>query len=147
MDECQAQSFGPPPLAYTAVMASVIAFMDDLMFLSRVREAARALGLEVRGARTLSQLQEACSPPPRVVLMDLDSPRLPAAEALAALRADPGLAEVPVVGFFSHVHGERARAAQAAGCTRVLARSAFVQRLPELLGAPGTADPTPGGET
>src|SRR5258708_3430521 len=115
MDECQAVSLATPPLAYTAVMASVIAFMDDLMFLSRVREAARALGLEVRGARTLPQLLEACSPPPRAVLMDLDSPRLPAAEALAALRADPGLAAVPVVGFFSHVHRERARAAHAAG--------------------------------
>ncbi|HXB56151.1 MAG TPA: hypothetical protein VN461_15335 [Vicinamibacteria bacterium] len=126
-------------------MPPVIAFMDDLMFLSRVKEAARALGLEVHGVRTLAQLREACSPPPQVVLMDLDSPRLPATEALAALRSDPGLAGVPVVGFFSHVHGERARAAQAAGCTRVLARSAFVQKLPELLARPGTADP--GGET
>ena len=128
-------------------MPPVIAFMDDLMFLSRVREAARAQGLEVRGVRTLSELREACSSPPQVVLMDLDSPRLPTAEALAALRADPGLAGVPVVGFFSHVHADRARAAQDAGCTRVLARSAFVQKLPELLGAPGTAGPAAGGET
>jgi CheY-like chemotaxis protein len=127
-------------------MPPVIAFMDDLMFLSRVREAARAQGLEVRGARTLLELQEACSTPPRVVLVDLDSPRLPTGEALASLRADPGLAGVPVVGFFSHVHGERARAAQAAGCTRVLARSAFVQKLPELLASPGTADPPPGSD-
>jgi CheY-like chemotaxis protein len=128
-------------------MLPVIAFMDDLMFLSRVREAARAQGLEFRGVRTLSELREACSPPPRLVLMDLDSPRLPATQALAALRADPSLAGVPVVGFFSHVHAERARAAQAAGCTRVLARSAFVQKLPELLAAPGPADPAPGSET
>ncbi len=127
-------------MAYTASVPPVIAYMDDLMFLSRVREAAKAQGLEVRGVRTLPELQQACSPPPRLVLMDLDSPRLPATEALAVLRADPSLAGVPVVGFFSHVHGERARAAQAAGCT-VLARSAFVQKLPELLASPGTAGP------
>jgi CheY-like chemotaxis protein len=102
------------------------------MFLSRIREAARATGAEVRAARGVQELKAAaagCS----LVLVDLDSARLPTAEALAALKADPDLRAIPVVGFFSHVHGERARAAREAGVSRVLARSAFVQELGTLL--------------
>lgn len=117
-------------------MPTVVAFMDDLMFLSRIREAARGQGLEVRSARTLADLLAACRDAPRLVIMDLDSPRLPALEALQALQADPELARVPVVGFFGHVHVERARQAQAAGCDRVLPRSAFVNELDALLARP-----------
>jgi DNA-binding NarL/FixJ family response regulator len=115
-------------------MACVIAFMDDLMFLSRVREAAKAAGVEVRSARKLPDLL-AAAPEARLVLVDLDSQRLPTADALRALKADAALAGIPVVGFFSHVHVERARDAEAAGCSRVLARSAFVKELPDLLRA------------
>jgi CheY-like chemotaxis protein len=117
-------------------MGPVIAFVDDLMFLSRIREAARGTGVEVRSLRRVPELLEALQAPARLVLMDLDSPRLASHEALIALRADPRAAQVPVVGFFSHVHVERARVARAAGCARVLPRSAFVQELPSLLASP-----------
>jgi CheY-like chemotaxis protein len=126
-------------------MPTVIAFVDDLMFLSRIREAARPLDVELRAARRLPELLEAARAGAALVLVDLDSARLAAADALAALRADPALAQLPVVGFFSHVHAERARAAREAGCTRVLARGAFVQALPELLRshASGAGNPGP----
>jgi CheY-like chemotaxis protein len=116
-------------------MPSIVALMDDLMFLSRIREAARGLGVEVRAVRGATDLVEACQDEPQAILVDLDNARLPIAEALAALRADPGRARIPVVGFFSHVHAERGRDALAAGCSRVLPRGAFVQELPALLRA------------
>jgi len=111
----------------------IVAFVDDLMLLSRVREAARALDVEVRGMRGLPDLLEACRHAPTVVLVDLDSARLPSTEALTALKSDPTLAAIPIVGFFSHIHPERARVARDLGCSRVLPRSAFVQELPSLL--------------
>lgn len=117
-------------------MDRVVAFVDDLMFLSRIREAARARGLEVQGVRTVADLRAACGERPRLVIMDLDRARPPAAEALAALRADPALADLPVVGFFSHVHAERGREAREAGCTRAMPRSVFVQELDALLQTP-----------
>ncbi len=114
----------------------IVAFVDDLMLLSRVREAAKALDVEVRGMRRVPDLVEACRHSPTVVLIDLDSARLPSTEAISALRADPDLARIPIVGFFSHVHPDRARTARDLGCSRVLPRSAFVQELPSLLRVP-----------
>jgi DNA-binding NarL/FixJ family response regulator len=114
-------------------MGPVIAFVDDLMFLSRIREAAQAGGRQVKTARTAAALVEACRDSPHLVLFDLDSARLPITEALEALCGDPSLTDIRSVGFFSHLHAERAQAATAAGCTRVLRRGAFVRELPELL--------------
>jgi CheY-like chemotaxis protein len=123
-------------------VAKAIALEDDLMFLSRIREAARATGAEVVVARSREALLEACrAEPPGVVLADLDSPRLAAIGAIRALKAEPALAGIPVVGFFSHVHEALAREAQAAGCERVLARSAFVRELPRLLAEAGASEP------
>jgi CheY-like chemotaxis protein len=116
-------------------MPAIVALMDDLMFLSRIREAARGLGVEVRSVRSAADLVEACRDEPQAVIVDLDNERLPLAEALGSLRADPGRARIPVVGFFSHVHAEKGRDALAAGCSRVLPRGAFVRELPSLLQA------------
>jgi CheY-like chemotaxis protein len=124
-------------------MATVVALVDDLMFLSRIREAAKGRGLEVKSARTAADAVAGARAGARLVIMDLDSPRLPVAAALAELRGDPSLTGLPVVGFFSHVEAQRGRDAAAAGCTTVLPRSAFVQKLDALLAA---ADSAGGGE-
>ncbi len=114
-------------------MSELIAVVDDLMFLSRIREAGRAAGIEVRAVRGASELLEAARNDARLVLVDADSERLPWPAAIAALRADAAAATLPVVAFVSHVRADRAEAARLAGATRVLARSAFVKELPELV--------------
>ena len=122
-------------------MPTVAALVDDLMFLSRIREAAKGHGLEVKGTRTAEDTAAAAVDGARMVFLDLDSARLPVAGALAALRANEALAGLPIVGFFSHVEAARGRAAADAGCTLVLPRSAFVQRLDGLL-ADAAGNPT-----
>jgi hypothetical protein len=52
-----------------------------------------------------------------------------------ALKTDPALAGIPTLGFVSHVDSPTIEAARRAGVDRVLARSAFVEQLPELLRA------------
>jgi CheY-like chemotaxis protein len=116
-------------------MAHVIALVDDLMFLSRIREAAQGAGADVRTVRGAADLVGAARDGGRLVLVDADSSRLPWAQAVSALRAEPPFAALPVVAFLSHVHVEGADTARAAGCTRVLARGAFVQELPRLMAA------------
>ena len=111
----------------------VIALVDDLMFLSRIREAAKGRAVEVKAVRTAADAVAGARAGARLVLMDLDSPRLPWAATAADLRADASLAGLSVVGFFSHVEAQRGRDALQAGCSTVLPRSAFVQKLDELL--------------
>jgi hypothetical protein len=116
-------------------MPFVAALVDDLMFLSRIREAARGTDIEVRAVRTADQALAACREGARLLLIDLDSTRLPSSAVLAAVAAEPG--PLPAtIGFFGHVNADTGRAAQEAGCTLVLARGAFVQRLPALLSDP-----------
>jgi CheY-like chemotaxis protein len=114
-------------------MPLLIALVDDLLFLSRIREAGRAAGIEVRAVRGASDLLDAARDDGRLVLVDADSGRLPWKAAVAALRAEPATAFLPVVAFVSHVQVDHAQAARAAGASRVLARSAFVKELPELV--------------
>ncbi len=122
-------------LSYTATGDSAMTLVvleDDLLFLSRIREAAGTRPVQV--VRSASALIEACrAAETPLVVADLDSARLRAAEAIRALRQDPAGAQLTVLGFFSHVHAERAQEALAAGASRVLARGAFVRELPELL--------------
>lgn len=121
-------------------MTSLIAFMDDLMFLSRIREAAETVGMEVGTAREPAGLVEACrARHPVLVFVDLDSQRLAVLDGVRALRAQPELAGIPVVGFVGHTQIEQARAAEAAGCTRVLTRGQFVNELRTLILQPPSA--------
>jgi CheY-like chemotaxis protein len=132
-------------------MPRVLALVDDLLFLSRIREAARGADgdVEVRPVRSPTQLVDGVREGARLVLVDADSTRLPWVEAVAALRQEaPGGSSPPVVAFFSHVNADRAEQARAAGCDRVLARGAFVKELPSLLAttaapAPSLEEPTP----
>jgi CheY-like chemotaxis protein len=122
-------------------MPPVLALIDDLLFLSRVREAARGTGVDVRPVRRPADAVSGVREGARLVVVDADSARLPWREVVAAVRAAQPAPRACVVAFVSHVHADHAAAARAAGCDRVLARSAFVLELPALM-AGAAASPT-----
>jgi DNA-binding NarL/FixJ family response regulator len=112
---------------------------DDLIFTSRITGTARALGLEVRPARTVDGLVDlARQHAPAGVLLDLGFPGLVLGDLLARLGEACG-ARPRVVAYGSHVDAAGLRAARAAGCDLVLPRSKFVEdlgrELPGWLGA------------
>lgn len=112
----------------------VIVAVDDLMFASRISSAAKALGVEIAFARSPEAVVEAVrTKAPRLVIFDLNSVKVRPLEAVAALRADPALAAVPTVAFVSHVQTDLIAQARQAGVGQVMARSAFVTQLPQLL--------------
>lgn len=113
---------------------AAVALVADLMFASRVRGAATAAGVEARTvSRADALLEEARRRRPRVVLLDLEARGVDVAALVARLRADPVTSGVPIIAFGSHVNREALQGARDAGVDRVLARSAFVRELPELL--------------
>jgi CheY-like chemotaxis protein len=112
----------------------VIVGVDDLMFASRISTAAKASGVEIRFARSPQAIVDAVrSTNARLVILDLNSQRVSPLEAVAALKADAALSQISTVGFVSHVQTDVIAQARQAGVDRVMARSAFVAELPELL--------------
>ena len=108
--------------------------VDDLMFASRISTAAKAVGAAIQFTRSVeSVLAAAKTVAPTLVILDLNSARTQPLAIVAALRNDPALADVPTLGFVSHVDTATIEAARQAGVGRVLARSAFVDQLPQIL--------------
>lgn len=101
------------------------AFVDDLLFRSKIRAAASGTGAAVSFLKNAGDPSIADA---AIAIVDLDAPG--AIDVVTRLRASwPALR---VVGFVSHVHAGRIREARAAGAD-VMARSAFVTALPTLL--------------
>lgn len=113
---------------------TVLAAVEDLLFRSKISEAARAAGIEVRFPRTGTKLLDKMrQSPPDLLILDLNSSRFEPLELLRTVKSGEDTREVPVIGFLSHMQGDLALAAREAGCDRVMARSAFVQDLPKII--------------
>jgi CheY-like chemotaxis protein len=112
----------------------ILAIVDDLLFMSKIRTTAGQLGVRVTFVRSpdaaLSQMR---ADAPAVVILDLNNPRTDPLGTVAQMKADPALAGIPTVGFVSHVQTDLIDAARRAGVDQVLARSAFTQLLPDIL--------------
>lgn len=126
----------------------ILAVVDDLFFLSKIRQTAQAAGVTVETVGPAELAGRAAERAPGGVLVDLNHRSGAAVEAVRALKAAAATAQVPVVGFFSHVQEELGRAARQAGCDRVMPRSAFSIQLPRLLAelAGGELPPGPAKE-
>lgn len=119
-------------LPMAASPPTVLALVDDLFFRAKIEATARAAGVTVTFARTAGEAAAPLSGR-AVVLVDL---ALATDDPAAAIRALKARTPPPtVIAFGSHRDAQALTAARAAGADRVLARSAFVERLPELLGA------------
>jgi PleD family two-component response regulator len=112
----------------------ILAVVDDLMFTSKIRAAATQLGVPLAFARSsAAALADMRATRPALVILDLNSARSEPLATVAAMKADPALADIPTVGFVSHVQTELIDAARQAGVGEVMARSAFTVQLPEIL--------------
>jgi CheY-like chemotaxis protein len=111
----------------------VLVIISDLIFRSKIDEAARHAGVPLRVAKSPEQLDRHIGNiMPAVVLMDLEMEGLDMAAMLSRLRANAEAAKVPVIGFAGHTNVEVIHAARAHG-VQVMARSAFVAQLPGMM--------------
>ena len=113
--------------------SSVLVIISDLLFRSKIDDAARRAGVPLRVAKSVEQLdRHLANAAPAVVLMDLEMEGLDSAAMLDRLRANQGTTNVPVIGFAGHTNVEVIHAARANG-VQVMARSAFVAQLPAMM--------------
>ncbi len=103
----------------------VLVLCRDLLFQSRITATARESGVAVMTIRNPDALTGVAG---RLLIVDLN--QAGTIEAAGAWRTAAGR---KVIGFVSHVDAATATAAKAAGVDRVMARSAFVTHLAEIL--------------
>jgi hypothetical protein len=103
----------------------VLALVRDLMFSSKIIATARAEGVNVKIVRDASKLATENG---ERLLVDLNQDG--AITAASEWKSRTGGA---VIGFVSHVDAPTIAKAREAGFDQVLARSGFVQSLPDLL--------------
>ena len=123
----------------------IVCVVDDLIFSIKISTAAKALQAPVSFERSpemaLPRIREK---QPSLVIFDLNSSKLRPLEIIAQMKADPALKTIRTLGYVSHVQTDVIAAARAAGIDEVLARSAFSERLGEILSAPSTSPAGPG---
>ena len=112
----------------------ILVVVDDLMFRSKISTAAKAVGATIAAATSRdAAIARARELRPSLMILDLDSVRVEPLEVLRQLAAEQDLAQIPTLGFVSHVHADLIREARALGIGDVLARSAFAATLPDIL--------------
>ncbi len=93
--------------------------------------------LEFHGdGESLLQALAACAsdPPPRLILLDLNMPRMDGRETLNRLRANPVLAQVPVVVMSTSAAEDDASRARRAGCDAYFVKPAEYGALLDMVG-------------
>lgn len=119
----------------------IVCVVDDLIFSIKISTAAKRLGVDMYFERSREQaLPTIREKQPVLVIFDLNSRNLAPMEVIAAMKGDPALRSIRTLGYVSHVDTDTITTARAAGIDQVLARSAFSDRLGEILTAAGTGD-------
>jgi CheY-like chemotaxis protein len=115
------------------VPAKIVAVVDDIFFLAKIQQTARQLGITTESVAPDALQERLSQNGAGAILVDLNHRSGKAIAVLEGLKDNPATRIIPVVAFLSHVQTDLAQAARAAGCGRVMARSAFSQQLPVLL--------------
>lgn len=110
----------------------MLALVTDLIFATKITSTAKSVGAEVVIVRTLDKLaQRLAQGGQKAVLIDLNAEGV---DVLAAIdhchRASP---RPRIIAYASHVQAELIAVARQAGADEVMARSAFVTKLPAML--------------
>lgn len=112
----------------------IIAVLDDLIFSSKIREAAKPLSVDLELIKSPNGLsQKIKSEKPSLLIFDLNSKSCNPLETIKDLKSSPELKDIPILGYLSHVQTELKDAAVEAGCDLVLPRSRFSRELREIL--------------
>jgi DNA-binding NarL/FixJ family response regulator len=112
----------------------IVCVVDDLLFSIKMKTAAKSLGVELYFERDADRVVPTVrEKQPSLVIFDLNSGRLQPLAAIAQLKRDPTLSATRTLGYVSHVDTGTIEAARTAGIDQVLARSAFSERLGEIL--------------
>ncbi len=111
-------------------MVELIVLEPDLFFSSRIESISAKLGIEIRILTSLQDLRAALSvEAPEVLVVNLDA----LAAELETLGKLTDKKSFKIVGYYSHVNAKLAEEARKFGADLVLPRSAFANRIQDVL--------------
>src|SRR6267143_2390263 len=113
---------------------TILAVVDDMFFVSKIRATAEALAVEIAFPRTNEALlTKVAEKKPDLIVVDLHNQKFDPVELARQLKSREDLSGVPLLGFFSHVNVDLQRAALEAGYDQVIPRSVFSRDLAQTL--------------
>lgn len=116
------------------MIRTVTAVVDDMFFISKIRETGKALGMIVNFPRNLEALRASIAEDvPGLILVDLHHQKLDVVQLASELKANETVKDIPLLGFFSHVQADLQHQAVQAGYDEVIPRSIFFRDLAKIL--------------
>lgn len=113
------------------MMADAAYLVRDLLFRSKITEAAEHYHVPAEGARDAEGLAAAARGA-RLIIVDLG--HCDAMRAFELLASDPDTAGIESLGFVGHRELDVMETAKALGCRRVLSKGQLAAELPRLFG-------------
>ncbi len=107
----------------------VLAAVSDFLFSTKINEIARSLGLEVYFLRTTSEAFREFTVKPELLIVDLNNTRVDGITLITRLRRDARYTHLPILGYLSHVQVQLKQQAEKAGCSLVVPRSVFADKI------------------
>jgi PleD family two-component response regulator len=118
----------------TECSKKILAVLSDLMFTVKIKEAAKRVGLETIFVRSQQDALLQAKQQPAVIILDLNHAEAGPLDTIAKLKTNAETSGISLLGYVSHVDVALKKAAQEKGCDQVIARSAFSQNMPAILG-------------
>ena len=103
------------------------------MFTVKIQDAAKRAGVEAVFVTSQEDALARARETPALIILDLNNARAEPLDLIRKLKNDGATANIPLLGFVSHVAADLIQAARSNGCDKVMARSAFSQNLPAIL--------------
>jgi uncharacterized protein len=113
----------------------IISLVPNLMFATRIEDAARAAGAVVLNPIDEAAFLAALRDGARLVIIDSSVADIPWLAWVSAAKDDPATEDVLIIAFGAHVDIELRNRTLGAGVDRYLARSNFSDGLPEFIAA------------
>jgi predicted metal-dependent hydrolase len=118
---------------FMTTSSQIVMLVPNLMFATRIEDAARAAGAAVLSPIDQAAFLTALRDGARLVIIDAGADNVPWLEWVRAAKDDPTTAAIPILAFGSHIDIALRDRALNAGVDRYLARSNFVDGLPEFI--------------
>ncbi len=114
---------------------SIVMIVPNLMFATRIEDAARAAGAAVLSPTDQATFLAALRDGARLAIIDASADNVPWLKWIRAAKDDPTTEAVPILAFGSHTDLELRNRTLGAGVDRYLARSNFSDGLVEFVAA------------